>query len=103
MAARAASLGLSAPRVELLILAVSELATNTLLYTENGGRVSVWAEPHQLVCDVVDRGPVLGFGQQMPPAGALRGRGLAIVERVCDGVEATAVADGTRIRIRMSI
>jgi hypothetical protein len=56
-----------------------------------------------LVCDVIDQGPVPAFGRRMPTADSVRGRGLAIVERVCDAVEASAVPGGTRTRIRMNL
>ena len=100
---RALALGLAATRADLLLLAVSELATNTLQHTAGSGRVRVWAEAGQLVCDVVDRGPVPAFGRPMPPADAARGRGLAIVERVCDAVDTAAVPEGTLVRIRLNL
>jgi serine/threonine-protein kinase RsbW len=100
---RAAELGLAPGRVELLTLAVSELATNTLQHTSGGGSVRVWADDGQLVCDVVDRGPMRVFGRGMPAADAIRGRGLAIVEKVCDVVDATAVPEGTRVRLRLDL
>jgi serine/threonine-protein kinase RsbW len=100
---RATALGLSEPRTEMLVLAVSELTTNTLQHTGEGGRVRVWAQGGDIVCDVVDQGPAHSFGREMPGADALRGRGLAIVERVCDEVEARAVEDGTLVRIRLRL
>lgn len=99
VAGRAAALGLPEARVGLLILAVSELATNTLQHTGGGGRVSVWSRAQRVFCDITDQGPPPSFGRRMPGAEALRGRGLAIVERVCDGVEAAPVPEGTRIRM----
>jgi serine/threonine-protein kinase RsbW len=103
VAARALALGLPAGRVDALTLAVSELATNTLQHTTGGGHVRVWANAGQLVCDVVDRGPARSFGRPMPAADALRGRGLPIVERVCDVVDTSTVAGGTRVRIRLNL
>src|SRR5690348_3212318 len=103
VAARAMSLGLPRERADMLRLAVSELATNTLLYTVGGGRVRVWVEAGQLMCEVVDRGPVPQLGRPMPPPEAERGRGLAIVERVCDGISTAAAADGTAIRLRFNL
>ncbi|MEV4703493.1 ATP-binding protein [Actinoplanes sp. NPDC049316] len=103
VADRATALGLPEVRADLLVLAVSELATNTLQHTDGGGRVRVWAQDGDVICDVVDRGPAHDFGREMPAADALRGRGLAIVERVCDAVEATPVADGTLVRIRLHL
>ncbi|MFI7597980.1 ATP-binding protein [Actinoplanes sp. NPDC049681] len=103
VAARAAAMGLPGRRIELLVLAVSELATNTLQHTGGGGVVRVFAQPGQLVCDVVDQGPLRQLGRSMPAADAVGGRGLAIVERVCDEVETSAVAEGTRVRIRLRL
>lgn len=99
--ARAVALGLSRDRADLLTLAVNELATNTLQYTEQGGEVQLWTESGQVICDVLDQGPVLHFGAAMPPADAVRGRGLAIVELVCDQVAAFAGARGSIVRLRL--
>ncbi|MEV6601090.1 ATP-binding protein [Actinoplanes sp. NPDC051346] len=103
VAARAAALGLADTRTELLVLAVSELATNTLQHTAGSGRVRVFARPGVIVCDVVDQGPMREWGRRMPAADAVGGRGLAIVAQVCDEVETAAVEDGTRVRIRLRL
>jgi serine/threonine-protein kinase RsbW len=39
----------------------------------------------------------------MPAAHELRGRGLAIVERICDEVEVSQEADGTHVRLTMRL
>ena len=101
--ARASALGLSDVRADLLTLAVSELATNTLQHTGGGGRVRIWAEAGDVVCDVVDSGLGSSFGHDMPSAGAVRGRGLAIVERICDDVSAWTAADGAVVRVRLAL
>ncbi|MCO1594734.1 ATP-binding protein [Micromonospora sp. RHAY321] len=101
--AGAVARGLSPQRVELLALAVSELATNTLQHTTGGGRVRLWAEADHLICDVIDQGPMRAFGRDMPPAEAVRGRGLAIVEQVCDEVGVLAMPEGTVVRIRLGL
>src|SRR4051812_41240922 len=72
VAAKASALGLPASRVELLILAVSELTTNTLQHTTGGGRIRVWRGGDQVACDVVDGGPLRSPGYTMPPADMLR-------------------------------
>jgi serine/threonine-protein kinase RsbW len=87
----------------LLTLAISELATNTLQHTTGSGVVRVWAADGQLICDVVDQGPPRSFGRSMPAANSIRGRGLAIVERVCDRVETFTVDEGTLVRIRLDL
>ncbi|WP_432825188.1 ATP-binding protein [Dactylosporangium sp. CA-092794] len=103
VAARAVALGLEPARADLLTLAVNELATNTLQYTREGGQVQLWTDSGDLVCDVVDQGPVRAFGGGMPPPDAVRGRGLAIVEMVCDHVAAFASNRGTVVRMRLGL
>jgi len=99
--AHAGDLGLPEPRADLLTLAVSELATNTLQHTTGGGQVRLHAAPGRLLCDVIDQGPMRSIGRAMPAADALRGRGLAIVERLCDDVGITAEDGGTRVRLTL--
>lgn len=103
VAERARALGMAAARADLLILAVSELTTNTLQHTSGGGHIRVWAEGGRVVCDVVDRGAERPFGRGMPSPEAVRGRGLAIVERVCDAVHTTTVPGGTLVRICLDL
>ncbi len=98
----ASLLGLPEAQAEMLALAVNELATNTLQHTRGGGRVRVWAEAGQVICDVVDGGPPRLFCA-MPPADSVRGRGLAIVDRIVDEVATAPVPDGTLVRMRMNL
>lgn len=102
--ARALTLGLPARRADLLTLAVSELATNTLQHAGGGGgRVRIWAETGRVVCDVEDHGAARPFGRGMPPAESVRGRGLAIVEHVGDDVATSTCPGGTRVRIGLNL
>jgi serine/threonine-protein kinase RsbW len=100
---RAVALGLDRVKVGLLALAISELATNTLQHTTGGGWVAVWTERRRLTCDVVDSGPVRTFSRAMPAPDAENGRGLAIVERICDEVSTFAVSDGTVVRLHFAL
>ena len=97
--ARAGDLGLPERRADLLTLAVSELATNTLQHTAGGGRVRLRIESGRLLCDVIDQGPIRRLGRTMPAAQEVRGRGLAIVERVCDEVGIESEDGSTRVRL----
>ena len=101
--ARARAFGLAPDRAELLTLAVSELVTNTLQHTTGAGQVSLWVAAGQLLCDVVDSGPLRALGRAMPPPDAEGGRGLAIVERVCDEVTTMASSAGTLVRLRFAL
>jgi serine/threonine-protein kinase RsbW len=97
--ASAGDLGLPDRRADLLTLAVSELATNTLQHTAGGGRVRLRVEPGRLLCDVIDQGPMRRLGRAMPAAQEVRGRGLAIVERICDEVGIESENGSTRVRL----
>lgn len=99
----AVALGLPASRADLLTVAVSELATNTLQHTGEGGRVRVRSGRGQVCCEVIDGGAAQTFGREMPAADAPRGRGLAIVERICDEVAVATHPDGTGIRVCMRL
>ncbi|WP_255510161.1 ATP-binding protein [Micromonospora sp. AP08] len=101
--ARALAGGLPAARVDLLALVVSELTTNTLQHTDGGGSVRVWVEAGQLCCDVVDRGGPRPTAGRMPPADAVRGRGLAIVAAFCDEVDVRPGPAGTVVRVRFDL
>ncbi|MBM2621336.1 ATP-binding protein [Actinoplanes sp. LDG1-06] len=100
---RSTGLGLPEERAELLTLAVSELATNTLQHTAGGGVVRLWASDGRVICDVIDGGPIRTLGRTMPAADALRGRGLAIVESICDEVGVETAGDGTRVRLELNL
>jgi serine/threonine-protein kinase RsbW len=101
--AEATAHGMKPPRADMLTVAVSELATNTLQHTTGGGRVRIWAEPGMIRVDVVDQGPPRPLGRPMPAADAPRGRGLPIVEKVCDSVEVSTGPEGTRVRLGMRV
>ncbi|GAB1693539.1 ATP-binding protein [Krasilnikovia sp. M28-CT-15] len=103
VAEQARALGLPADRIDLLTVAVSELTTNTLQHSGGGGHVRVWSDNGHLFCDVVDGGGPRPFGRAMPPAEAVRGRGLALVERICDSVQTKVVPGGTLVRLCLTL
>ncbi|MEU4217469.1 ATP-binding protein [Actinoplanes sp. NPDC026623] len=103
VAEQARTLGLSDARIDLLTVAVSELTTNTLQHSGGGGHIRLWGANGRLFCDVVDGGDPRPLGREMPSAQALRGRGLPIVERICDSVQTVAVPGGTLVRLCLTL
>jgi len=100
---QAAGAGLGPERAYHLTVAVNELATNTLAHTEGPGSVAVWHEPEVLVCQVTDGGrladPLAG---RVPRAtDATGGRGLLIVNELCDLVRVHAGPKGMTIRLHV--
>lgn len=104
VASRAIRAGLPALRCTDLILAVSELAANTLRHTNAPGTLNVWRTPGEIVCQVSDSGEIRDplAGRHRPPPGE-RGQGLWVVNAVCDLVEIRTGPGGTTIRVHMAI
>jgi anti-sigma regulatory factor (Ser/Thr protein kinase) len=103
-AVRAAAVqgGLARARVEELVLAVTELAGNTVRHAGGGGRLALWLTPEGIVCEVTDRGggvqdPLAGLVPPKPSASA--GMGLWIARQLSDSFAIGAGDEGTTVRI----
>ncbi len=105
VALHASNIGLSPPRVLDLVLAVGELAANTLRHTDAGGVLAIWSAGNELLCEVQDTGHITDplAGRCRPDADALGGHGLWIVNQLCDLVEVRSGPGGTVIRIHMHL
>jgi anti-sigma regulatory factor (Ser/Thr protein kinase) len=94
--------GLTADRASDLVLAVNEVAANTLGHTTGSGTVRVWRSRDEVICQVQDTGQVTD-----PLAGRARpvtdgpGHGLWVVNQICDLVEFRSGPDGTVVRMHM--
>jgi anti-sigma regulatory factor (Ser/Thr protein kinase) len=97
--------GLSAHRAEDLALAASEVAANTLRHTHDSGRVRIWAQQDELICEFHDTGTIGDpqAGQVKPAVDAGGGLGLWVVRQVCDAVDIQSGPAGTTVRLRMSL
>jgi anti-sigma regulatory factor (Ser/Thr protein kinase) len=103
-AARAPRAGLAPRQVSDLVLAVSELAANTLAHTSGPGTLTMWVTDDEVICQVHDHGQITD-----PLAGTVRpapdfpdgGRGLWVVHQVCDRVEIRTGRAGTTVRVHM--
>jgi anti-sigma regulatory factor (Ser/Thr protein kinase) len=102
---RAKAEGLREPRLTDLVIAVGELAANTLRHTTGTGSVRVWRSGPEVVCEVRDGGHIRDVlaGRLSPAADAGRGHGLWVVQQVCDLVEMRTNASGTTFRLHMRL
>jgi anti-sigma regulatory factor (Ser/Thr protein kinase) len=103
---RARRAGLSVDRVRDLVLAVSELAANTLAHTGGPGTLLVWATDEDIVCQVHDSGqlPDAHVGRSRPGPDELGGgRGLWVVRQLCDRGDIWTGENGTTIRTYMRL
>lgn len=101
---RAQAAGLDRMRTQDLVLAVHELATNSLRHGGGSGVLRVWCDSGVLLCEVRDRGHItdLLVGRRQALDLAVGGRGLWLVNRLCDLVQIRSSREGTTVRVQMA-
>ena len=99
----AAQAGLREDRTGDLVLAVNELATNSIRHGGGSGMLTVWSTGCSIVCDIVDRGRIADplAGRVRPPVGSYRGQGLWIASQVCDLAQIRSHATGSIVRLHV--
>jgi anti-sigma regulatory factor (Ser/Thr protein kinase) len=102
---RAERAGLTPDRIHDLVLAISELAANTLYHADGGGTVQVWQAGEEIICQVADAGQITDplARHRLPPHDLLNGHGLWLVNKVCDLVQARTGRTGTTTRLHMRL
>ena len=105
LAQRAASAGFHGQRLADLVLAVDELATNSLRYARSEGMVRTWRENGSLLVEVADGGHIADplAGRDLPGPDEIGGRGLYLVNQLCDLVQLRSSPDGSVIRVHMHL
>jgi anti-sigma regulatory factor (Ser/Thr protein kinase) len=102
--ARAA--GLAADRVMDFVIAVSEVAANTVQHAQSPGSMEIWCTAGEIICEIRDSGVItdpMTVGRQPPAADASGGHGLWLVHQICDKVDLRSDESGTTIRLHMSL
>jgi anti-sigma regulatory factor (Ser/Thr protein kinase) len=102
--ARHAAAGHSRSRAEDLVLAVSEVAANSVRHGGGQGVLRIWREDGSLVCEVRDRGQIDDplVGRRQPGPEQLSGRGLWIAHQLCDLVQLRSGHRSTVVRLFMA-
>jgi anti-sigma regulatory factor (Ser/Thr protein kinase) len=92
--------GLSRDGIEDLQLIATELATNSLMYTNGACQLAFWRQNDHLVCEARDGGrfddPLAG--RRPPGAGGTESRGLFLVNAMADLVRTHTTTTGTTIQ-----
>ena len=101
---RALEVGLGRERTTDLMLAITELATNSLRHGGGAGVLRAWYEGGTLVCEVADAGRVREplVGRVRAPVDQPYGRGLWLVNHLCDLVQLRSSSGGTVVRVRLT-
>ena len=97
----ARSCGLPDDRTQVLELAASELVANSVHHGGGSGTVAMWRTDDAAVVEFSDGGHITDplAGRRVPPPEQARGRGLHLVNELCDLVQLRSDPRGTTVRI----
>ena len=97
--------GLPEPRAVDLVIAVSEVAANTVRHAKSPGSLKIWYDAREIVCQIQDDGIITDpqAGQRAPSLDGAGGHGLWIVHQLCDQVDLRSDEAGTTIRLHMHL
>ncbi len=92
--------GLSQDGIDDLQLIATELATNSLMYTDGACRLAFWRDDQHLVCEARDNGRLDDplAGRLDPGSSGPASRGLFLVNAISDLVRIHTTATGTTIQ-----
>jgi anti-sigma regulatory factor (Ser/Thr protein kinase) len=95
------SSGYERERVEDVVLAVNEVATNAVEHGVPDAELSLWTGEHGLLCEIDDAGTLRDPlpGLQAPHPSEPRGRGLWIARQLCDSLHIWTDDRGTHVRM----
>lgn len=101
VSAFAAAAGLSGRRLDDLVVAANELATNSVRHGGPTARLCMWRQPDGVVLDFSDAGRLADplVGRRPPALGHEGGRGLFLVNHLCDLVQIRSSEQGTSVRV----
>jgi anti-sigma regulatory factor (Ser/Thr protein kinase) len=99
----AARFGLDSDRGFDVVLAVNEVATNSLEHGDGTASLRVWGGDGTVVCEIRDEGRFADqlAGRRAPASDDPRGRGLWIANQLCDLVQIRSTAAGTSVRLHV--
>lgn len=103
IADRAKQAGVPASSAIDLVISVSEIIANTLMYTSSGGLVRVWQAEDEILCQIDDTGYITdpsAWRERLAPEGC---HGLWLVRQICDQVDIWTSKAGTTVRLHMRL
>jgi anti-sigma regulatory factor (Ser/Thr protein kinase) len=98
--------GLGDDRGADLVLAVHEVATNSVRHGGGRGELRVWVEGQRVVCEVRDAGWLpdpRAVGRRPASSDSVGGRGLWIAKQLCDRMHVSSSEAGTVVRLQQLV
>ena len=94
---------LSTERRSDLVFAINEAASNAVKHGDRTCMTRIWLDGDEVVSEVSTHSEVADVmaGRRRPAADALEGRGLWLINQVCDLVEMRSDTSGTRLRMHI--
>jgi anti-sigma regulatory factor (Ser/Thr protein kinase) len=84
-----------------VVLAVDEVATNSVVHGGGGGILRMWQEDRALISEISDAGrfddPLAG--RERPPLDEVAGHGLWMANQLCDLVQVRSFTRGSAVRL----
>jgi serine/threonine-protein kinase RsbW len=103
VASRLRQAGLTGERLDDFVVAVNELLTNAVRHGGGLGRVALWRQDRDLVCEVSDSGAGLTEPRPLahvrPAADQPGGWGLWLAQELTDSFQLTTGIGGTTVRV----
>ena len=101
---RAEEAGLGRETTDALVLAVNEIATNSIRHGGGSGLIRSWDDGSFLLFQVEDGGRIDAplAGRRQPVLDEPGGRGLWLANHLCDLVQVRTFANGNVVRIHMA-
>jgi anti-sigma regulatory factor (Ser/Thr protein kinase) len=97
--------GLSEERVDDLVLVGDEIAANSIQHGGGGGRMRAWSDGGSVHLELEDTGHITdpAAGRRRPEPDLPGGRGLWIVNQLCDEVRIHSEPGRTVVRLELAI
>lgn len=95
--------GLSRERRDDVVFVVNEAATNVLRYGDGRATARIWHDGRSVISEVSSDAAIADVlaGRRRPPPDAPSGRGLWLINQMCDLVELRCGGEGTTLRMHV--
>jgi anti-sigma regulatory factor (Ser/Thr protein kinase) len=95
--------GLDRRRIQELLTATNEIATNSVVHGGGSGTLRTWLTGDRVVCEIRDFGWIRDplAGRVRPESSSVHGRGLVLAHYLCDLVQMYTCETGTTIRLHV--